>query len=69
MSEQELVNYFSQFGFVTNVDFIIIDPETLQGKSLCFVQFSSMDETKKAATVEDHKVGVSAIKSLSQHPS
>lgn len=62
MSKEELVNYFSEFGSVTSVDFIFIDPDTLQRKSFCFVEFSSMDEAKKAAMVEDHKVGVRSLK-------
>ena len=62
MMEKELVNYFCKFGTVTNIDFIILDPDTLERKNFCFVEFSKMSEAKKAASVELHKVGQSFLR-------
>jgi len=62
MSEKELTSYFSKFGTVTNVDFIILDPDTLERKKFCFIEFSSLNEAKKVANVQEHKVGVNCLK-------
>ena len=62
MSEEEITSYFSKFGTVTSVDFIILDPETLKRKDFCFVGFSKMSEAKKAALVQIHKIGENSCK-------
>ena len=61
MSEEELVSYFSKFGTVTNVDFIIIDPDTLERKGFCFVEFSNLGEAKEAALLKEHVIGPSIL--------
>ena len=61
MSEEDLVNYFSKFGTVTSVDFIIIDPDTLERKSYCFIEFSNLGEAKKAALLQEHGIGQSIL--------
>ena len=62
MSKEELVKYFSKFGNVTDIDFIILDPDTLKRKDFCFVEFSNMSEATGAALVEQHKVGHSWLR-------
>ena len=62
MSEEELTSYFSKFGTVTNIDFIVLDPDTLKRKDYCFVGFSKIDEAKKAALVQEHKVSENCLK-------
>ena len=62
MSKEELVKYFSKFGNVTDIDFIILDPDTLKRKDFCFVEFSNMSEASRAALVEQHKIGHSWLK-------
>ena len=62
LPEEELTKYFSKFGTVRNVDFIILDPDSLKRKDFCFVEFSNLDEAKEAAAVQDHRVGINYLK-------
>ena len=45
---------FSKFGTITIVDFILLDPDTLERENFCFSEFVCC---QKATSGEQHKVG------------
>ncbi|XP_032218365.1 polyadenylate-binding protein 7 [Nematostella vectensis] len=54
LTRNELESYFSRFGNVKGIDFVVVDPITKERKDYCFVEFECESGALKAVETQSH---------------